>query len=128
MDVCIVNAFLMRKAITGDTSYPLFEFKLDVATSLMYSENLAEPLTAAAVVLREVAPRAANGDPVAGPSPTDAVRLDGVHHWPEQAAKVPRCCCVSGCKLRSAYWCTKFRVYLCLKGSNNCFVGFHKNE
>ena len=128
VDVSLVNAFIMGKAVTGTMNLPLFEFKLDVATALMYGENFQEPLSRAEAVLREVEPRAANGDPVAGPSPTDAVRLDGMNHWPEQAAKVGRCCRVSGCKLRSTYWCTKCRVYLCLKGKFNCFVEYHTNQ
>ena len=128
VDVSIVNAFIMRRAITGAKNLPLFEFKLDVATALMYGENFVELLTRSAAVLREVVPRAANGDPVAGPSPTDAVRLDGMNHWPEQAAKVPRCCRVMFCKLRSTYWCSKCNVYLCLKGKNNCFVNYHLHQ
>ena len=126
VDVCLVKAYILRKVVTATTNFHLFEFKLEVATALMYCENLVEPLSTAAAVLRELVPRAANGDPVAGPSPSDAVRLDGMNHWPEQAAKVPRCCRVTGCKLRSTYWCTKCTVYLCLKGQNtNCFMDFH---
>ena len=127
MDVSLINAFVMCKAIRESPKLPLFEFKLDVAAALMYSENFAEPLSRAAAVFRAVVPRAANGDPIGGPIPTDAIRFDGMNHWPEQAAKVPRCCRVAGCKLRSTYWCTKCNVYLCLKGKNLCFVNFHLN-
>lgn len=125
MDTSLINAYILRKAVLNNERLPLFEFKLAVSTALMHAENFSEPLSRAAAVLREVIPRAANGDPIAGPSPVDAVRLDGMNHWPEQVAKVGRRCRVSGCSLRSTFWCTKCCVYLCIKGGKLCFVEYH---
>ena len=103
MDVSLINAFMIRKAIRESLKLPLFKFKLDVAAARMYSEKFAEPLSRAVAVFRAVVPRAANGDPICGPTPTDAIRLYGMNHWLEEVAKVPRCCRVAGCMLRSTY-------------------------
>ena len=69
MDVSLINAFVMCKAIRESPKLPLFEFKLDVAAALMYSENFAEPLSRTAAVFRAVVPRAANGNTIGGAVP-----------------------------------------------------------
>ncbi len=126
MDVAMVNAFIIRKALTNNQKLPLFEFKLEVAKALMYAENFAEPLSRAAIVLRsEELERSANGDPVSGPDPPQALRHDGVHHWPANVASIPKCCRLKGCKGRTQFWCVKCRAYLCVKKNNNCFMLYH---
>ena len=70
-------------------------------------------------------PRAQNGDPVGNGRPTDTMRLDGLNHWPNSVATRARCCHLKGCQQRSTFWCTKCRVYLCLKGRKNCFMQYH---
>ena len=124
-DLSLVNAYLLFKAMTGNQSLPLYRFKLDVSLALMYAENLANPLTAAAVLLRRDVEEADNGDPIAGADPIDAVRLDGTNHWPQNVAKQQRRCRLSGCKQRSVVWCTKCHVYLCMTKERECFIRYH---
>jgi hypothetical protein len=127
-DVAVVNAFILRKHATDNLKMPLYEFKLEVATSLMYAENFSQPLSRASITLRAPgAIEAANGDLVGGPMPSAATRLDGSNHWPEFAATRPRCCRLKGCKQRSTIWCAKCKVYLCIKSKQNCFTTFHLN-
>lgn len=38
-DLSLVNAFVLRR---GDGTLPLFQFKLDVALSLMFAENFTQ--------------------------------------------------------------------------------------
>jgi hypothetical protein len=122
-DVCLINAFILRKEQTGD-KFKLYQFKLSVAIVLMY---LSEPLSRASSMLRVhgAGPCAANGDLVGRVDPTDAIRRDGQNHWPVFSATVPRRCRVAGCKARSCLSCSKCRVYLCVKRENNCFVEYH---
>lgn len=128
-DVALINAFTLMKQISGNLKMPLFEFKLEVATALMYADNFSEPLSMANIILRVAgANEAANGDLVGGPLPYDGTRLDGYNHWPEVVAKIPRCCRLDGCKQRSVIWCSKCRIYLCMKAKRNCFMLFHLNE
>lgn len=125
-DVALVNAYILRKARTGQQDLPLYRFKLDVALALMFAENFGEPMSAAAVLLRRQGQKLAeNGDPVGDGEPTDAVRLDGLNHWPNNVACEQRRCKLPGCKKKSVVWCTKCRVYLCVKKEQNCFVLFH---
>jgi hypothetical protein len=125
-DVSFINAFILRKEQTGD-KMPLHQFKLSVATALMYAKNLSEPLSRASSVLRGPGDGAcaANGDLVGKVDPTDAVRRDGQNHWPVFTAMVPRRCRVAGCKARSCLSCSKCAVYLCVKREHNCFVKYH---
>jgi hypothetical protein len=126
VDVATVNSFILRKVVTDNRKLPLFEFKLEVARALMYAENFSDPLSRAAVVLRHGGlERAANGDPISGPEPPRAFRLDGVHHWPDNVASMPKCCRLTGCKGRTTFWCTKCRAYLCIKKGKNCFMLYH---
>jgi hypothetical protein len=127
IDVCVINAFILRKQQMGDHKMRLHQFKLSVATALMYGENLSEPLSRASKVLtvHGASSCAANGDLVGGVDPTDAVRRDGQNHWPVFSATVPRRCRVAGCKARSCLSCSKCRVYLCVKREHNCFVKYH---
>lgn len=128
-DVAITNSFILRKHQTDNKKLPLYEYKLEVATSLMYAENFSEPLSRANLVLMAHGGKeATNGDLVAGPSPSDAVRLDGVQHWPEFAAKKARCCRLKGCQQRSTIWCSKCKVYLCVKSKKNCFILYHNES
>lgn len=126
IDVALANSFILRKKVTDNPKLPLYEYKLAVATALMYAENLSAPGRADIPYLDVAAERAANGDPVGGADPTDAVRTDGHNHWPEFAASKPRRCKLQGCKVSSTVWCTKCKVYLCLKGRKNCFVEYHQ--
>jgi hypothetical protein len=122
LDLTLVNAYILYKQITKQ---PLFEFKLDVALALMYAERFGNPLAPGAVLLHQAALEyGKNGDP--NPCEVqDAVRLDGVNHFPEVVSKRGRYCCIRGCEKRSSVWCQKCRVYLCLKREQNCFVYFH---
>lgn len=128
-DLALINAFILRKAQQNSPTLPLYEFKLAVATALMHADNFSEPLSRAAVLLRDQglvdAGRAGNGDPVGWPDPSDASRLDGSNHWPAFVANRPRTCRLRGCKQRSTVWCSKCRVYLCVKSKQNCFVLYH---
>ena len=55
-------------------------------------------------------------------------RLDGIGHLPDNVAAVPKCCAVRGCPKRSNFWCSKCRVYLCIKKGQNCFAKYHSDE
>ncbi len=121
-DLALVNAFILHKQTT---SMPLYEFKQEVALALMYGDAFSDPTTIGQVILRQAAlSYNANGDPVAA-DVIDAVRLDGVNHLPENVAERARLCKVSGCKGRSTIWCTKCKVYLCVKKGQSCFFRFH---
>ena len=121
-DLCVVNAYILNKEQSQD---PLYQFKLNVALSLMYGEHFGNPMDIGEIILRQAANRQAeNGDPIAE-DVVDAVRLDGTNHLPESVANRGRFCKVRGCKQRSTVWCVKCRVYLCLKKERNCFMQFH---
>lgn len=125
LDLALINSYILFKAMHEDVSMPLYEFKLDVAVSLMYGENFSSTEDIRAELRRQAAVQYANnGDPV-GQEVTDYVRLDGVNHIPEDVAKVGRRCKLPGCMLRSRIWCKKCRVYLCIKKAGNCFEQFH---
>jgi hypothetical protein len=123
LDVALVNAFILYKETK---QLPLYEFKLDVATSLMYGEVFDSPMAVGAVMLRQAAAAgvADNGDPI-GSEVVDFIRYDGMNHFPEFVASMGRTCKLQGCKKRSVIWCRKCRVYLCFKKDSNCFVEFH---
>ena len=122
-DLALVNSFIIRR---GDGTLPLFQYKLDVALSLMFAENFLQPLSSAAILLRRRGQQeAANGDPIADGNPVDAMRLDQANHWPDSVAAVPRRCRLTGCNGRSVVWCTKCHVYLRMKKGSNCFVLYH---
>jgi hypothetical protein len=122
LDLALVNSFILNKATT---SMPLYEFKVDVALALMYGDQFGDPGDIQAVLLRQAAiERAENGDPVAG-EVCEAVRLDMVGHFPENVALRGRRCKMPGCDKRSTVWCTKCRVYLCLKKGSTCYELFH---
>ena len=104
---------------------PLYQYKMEVALALMYAESFDRPLSAAAILLRRGYQEAENGDPVGDADPAEAVRLDGHNHWPQNVAQQQRRCKLPGCKQRSVVWCTKCRVYLCLKKDRNCFIEYH---
>lgn len=124
LDLSLVNAYILYRETHEKT--PLYEFKLDVAISLMYGEVFSDPLSIGAAILRQAATVqfAENGDPVGG-EVADFIRYDNTNHIPEHVALVPRCCKVRGCKKRSTIWCKKCHVYLCLKRGQNCFELWH---
>jgi hypothetical protein len=63
LDLALVNSFILYKE---KEQLPLFEFKLDVAVSLMYGEVFDSPMAIGAIMLRQaaVAGFAENGDPI----------------------------------------------------------------
>lgn len=127
LDLSLVNSYILYKA--DRKKMPLYEFKLDVAVSLMYGEVFSDPMAIGTVMLREAVAMqyAENGDPVAC-DVNDFIRFDGYNHIPEVAAKIGRLCKVKGCKKRSSVWCKKCRVYLCLKKDQNCFELWHNMD
>ena len=104
-ELTLTNSYILRKEMKGDIK--LYQFRHNVALSLMYGEKFEEPTSRSALVLRANLQTAENGDPVGSVTPVDAVRLDGVNHFPENVAAVPRMCKVKDCKKRSVFWCTK---------------------
>ena len=124
-DVCTVNSYILFKKAAGKEYLPLYQYKMEVALALMYAESFDRPLSAAAILLRRGYQEAENGDPVGDADPAEAVRLDGHNHWPQNVAQQQRRCKLPGCKQRSVVWCTKCRVYLCLKKDRNCFIEYH---
>ena len=122
-----MNAYILYKE---KNPMPLMDFKLEVALSLMYGENFTDPDGIAAAVLRQtvLATLAENGDPI-GREVIDFVRYDGLNHLPEFVAMARgRTCKMQGCTKRSVFWCTKCRIYLCIKKGQNCFREFHTVE
>jgi hypothetical protein len=127
VDLSLVNAFILRNHASGERQVAkLYQFKLEVATSLMHADSLAEPLSRAAILLNtDEVEKSAKGDPVGDANPPDGMRMDGLNHWPNSVATRARCCRLKGCKKRSTVWCTKCKVYLCMKKGLNCFVQYH---
>ena len=123
MDLSLCNAYLLRKAMTGESKLTLIQFKLQVATALMFAET---PSIEGTPVISDIQ-RAANGDPVGNKDPPEAQRRDEVNHWAENVAKIGRRCRLKGCNARSVLWCRKCHVYLCLINSRNCFVEYHRS-
>ena len=125
LDLALINAFIIKKETTNFYKLKLFEFKLEVAKSLMYSEHSPEPMSVTAINLRE-------GQAVVNyetaPNPTESVRFDCMNHWPEAVVNKPKCCRLKGCKLRSVFRCSKCMVFLCNKGNKNCFKIFHTEK
>jgi hypothetical protein len=121
-DLALVNAFILRNHAGGEPQKAkLYKFKLEVATTLMHADSFTQPLSKAAILLNTAeVEKSAKGDPVGEANPPDGVRLDGVNHWPNCVAARARCCRLKGCKRRSTVWCTKCKVYLCMKKESNC--------
>ena len=125
-DLSIVNSFILFKTITRNPGLESYKFKLEVANALMMGVELCQPLSRSALILQSAdVPRAENGDPIAVLVVNDLVRLDRQDHLPEAVASKARKCKIKGCSSRTVTWCTKCRVYLCIKPSKNCFLAFH---
>ena len=133
IDVTLANAFLLYRTKHPDTT--LFDYKLSVATSLLAglgrAKEAAEAQVNAGLLL---GPSASNitmfgeaGDPMTGMGATGH-RLDGVGHYADFVANVPKCCAKAGCTKRSKVWCVKCRRYLCLRKGRNCFWDYHHNK
>lgn len=123
LDLSLVNAYILRKT---KSFIPLFQFKLNVALTLMKGGTLIDPLSQAAVLLMRNDIRvASNGEPLGPALVPDGVRLDGYNHFPQNVSKDGKRCKLKGCNQRSAVWCTKCRVYLCVKKGRDCFILFH---
>ncbi|KAG0416758.1 hypothetical protein HPB47_006164 [Ixodes persulcatus] len=62
----------------------------------------------------------------AEPRPVNAVRYDGLNHWPAHATqKFAQRCKLEGCTSRTRIRCRKCNVFLCLSATNDCFYAFH---
>ncbi|KAG0417233.1 hypothetical protein HPB47_005780 [Ixodes persulcatus] len=62
----------------------------------------------------------------AEPRPVNAVRYDGLNHWPAHATqKFAQRCKLEGCTSRTRIRCRKCKVFLCLSATNDCFYAFH---
>ncbi|KAH9374626.1 hypothetical protein HPB48_014673 [Haemaphysalis longicornis] len=58
--------------------------------------------------------------------PVNAVRYDGLHHWPAHTGNsFAQRCKLEGCKSRTRVRCRKYNVFLCLSATNDCFYAFH---
>ena len=128
-DLALVNAYILYKQMTN---MPLYQFKLDVALSLMYGDIVENPWEIESVIEENAVAvtMAANGDPVGVAEVLPSIRYDMINHFPGVAAKQGRRCKVGGCKARTVVWCKKCRVYLCVKlekdgETKNCFEKFH---
>ncbi|KAG0442394.1 hypothetical protein HPB47_015724 [Ixodes persulcatus] len=62
----------------------------------------------------------------AEPRPVNAVRYDGLNHWPAHATqKFAQRCKLEGCTSRTRIRCRKCNIFLCLSATNDCFYAFH---
>ena len=130
IDVTLTNAFLIYR--TKHPATTLKEFRLAVAKSLLTglgkpheaNEARANAGLLLGVPTTNIVAFGEAGDPAPG-SGAMGHRLDGVGHFPDHVASVPKCCAAAGCKKRSMIWCTKCRRYLCLKKGVNCFWSYH---
>ena len=92
IDLSLINAFILRKEVNG--KLPLYEFKVTVASALMYSEILPDPQGRAALLLAAPPPPAAPSLNITTPHPDDASEagrhqpLAGGGQGGRQAAKV----------------------------------------
>ncbi|XP_037275023.2 piggyBac transposable element-derived protein 3 [Rhipicephalus microplus] len=58
--------------------------------------------------------------------PVNAVRYDGLHHWPAHTGNsFAQRCKLEGCRSRTRVRCRKCNVFLCLSATNDCFYTFH---
>ena len=122
-DLAVVNAYILDKV--EKPASRLYEYKLEVAIALMYGDRLPDAQQINRLLVQQAdMQRAENGDPV-GREVSDAVRLDGLDHLPENVAEQGRRCKIRSCPYRSTIWCTKCKVYLCLKKGKNCYSVFH---
>ncbi|XP_065289748.1 piggyBac transposable element-derived protein 3-like [Dermacentor albipictus] len=62
----------------------------------------------------------------AEPRPVNAVRYDGMNHWPAHTGNsFAQRCKLEGCNSRTRVRCRKCNVFLCLSATNDCFYAFH---
>lgn len=58
--------------------------------------------------------------------PVNAVRYDGLHHWPAHTGNsFTQRCKLEGCRSRTRVRCRKCNVFLCLSATNDCFYTVH---
>lgn len=58
--------------------------------------------------------------------PSDGIRYDCVGHWPEIDSKKNASRCKNEtCTFKTHFFCSKCKVYLCIRQHRNCFRQFH---
>lgn len=61
--------------------------------------------------------------------PSEEIRYDRIDHFPAiRHNKSQNRCRLESCSLKTNHYCTKCRVYLCIKEEKNCFVNFHTKQ
>ena len=128
VDLSVTNSWICARQ---QSNIPLFEFKMEVATSLMKMgqtpiQHIPDP--AGDLLDEEEDNNESDQDPKPVKHVTDAQRLDGMNHLCKQAGTKPHYCFKPGCKRRSTYFCTGCKVYLCVDRKTNCFYDFHTTK
>lgn len=133
LDVSVVNAWLLYRRDCDSLDVPLNErhdlqhFKLSVAKSLAMGNkslcNTPKVGRPSQTTKQLHSNKKMHGNRTA-PIPSNDVRKDGYHHWPDLRETQNRCK-MPGCGLKTYNVCTKCLVYLCYTKGRNCFSKFH---
>lgn len=144
IDMSIVNAWLLWRRINTDIYMALYDFKLAVSEHLrksgkgIISRKRGRPSDRVGTPTsrRSCTPFSLNESPVPAKKlrlaparhqsfPLDAVRSDGISHYPIWK-KNGRQLCQNCSKSRSFTSCEKCKVFLCYNDKRNCFKEFHE--
>lgn len=101
----------------------LLAFQNNVGLALiMWSKNGARKRGRPSNDAKEPPRKVHNAEPL----PVNAVRYDGMHHWPAHTGNsFAQRCRQEGCNSRTRVRCLKCSVFLCLSATNDCFYTFH---
>ena len=131
IDMVIVNSWLLYKRDAFNLKTPQSEilrlapFKLRIANCLMQEGKVCTGTKRGRPSLQSAScnPTQKRGRPCQI-LPDDAVRFDGIGHWPE-IKDTRKMCKNFGYRGKTNVCCSKCNVNLCLNSTNNCFKKFH---
>lgn len=127
--MAVVNAWILFKRITGK-SMGLAPFREQLAIercqdSLQIKKKGRKSKESVENQMQDEFKKRLKRTPIAA-IPSEQIRLDGNHHWP-QFEKKRRVCRYPGCKYQSFAMCSKCKLYLCCNTERNCVIAFHNN-
>ena len=123
LDLCLVNAWLLYRAMKPEATIPLAHFKLDAARGLITSKVAIE---------RTLHDQNNNNNKKKLRSAKDVnadTRYDNVGHFPgKMDMENAQRCKANGCSRKTFYYCRKCWISLCIfghDGQEDCFYTFH---